>query len=218
MDNKLLLVGAGGHCRSVIDSINRVQYTDIAIIDLPEMVGEDVFSVPIAGTDNELPSFFENGYKEAFITLGSIGNPAKRVALYKKLKKIGFNFPSIIDATAIVSKINVTIDEGVFIGKGVIINTGVKIGACSIINTGAIIDHDCNIGKFVHIAPGVRMSGGICIRDNTHIGIGSSLIQSVSIGRNSIIGAGSVVVSDIGEDITAFGVPCKIPPPPPPMK
>jgi sugar O-acyltransferase (sialic acid O-acetyltransferase NeuD family) len=209
-DEKLLLVGAGGHCRSVIDSIDRRYYRNIGILDLPELVGKNICSIPIIGTDDDMNTLFNAGYKQAVITLGSIGNSVKRITLYKRLKKIGFQFPLVIDTTAIVSQSDTKIEEGVFIGKGVIINTGVTIGACSIINTGAIIEHDCEIGNFVHIGPGVRMSGGIHIQDNVHVGTGSSMIQSISIGRNTIIGAGSVVVSDIEEGVTAFGAPCKI--------
>jgi sugar O-acyltransferase (sialic acid O-acetyltransferase NeuD family) len=209
MDHKLLLVGAGGHCRSVIDSVNQKQYSDIVIIDLPENVGKDIFSIPIVGTDADINKLFKKGYQQAIITIGSIGNPNKRIYLYQKLKEAGFQFPVIIDPTAIISKKNVKIDEGVFIGKGAIINTGIYIGCFSIINTGAIIDHDCTIGQFVHIAPGVKLSGEVRIQDNVHVGIGASVIQSVIIGENTIIGAGSVVVSDIDKNKVAFGVPCK---------
>ena len=209
MDNKLLLCGAGGHCRSVIDSIDRDKYSDIIILDLLKMIGKDICSIPVSGTDADIEKFFEMGYRQAFIAIGSIGFPKKRIDLYKKLKKTGFQFPVIIDSTAIVSKTNVTIDDGVYIGKGVIINTGVHLGSFSIINTGAIIDHDCEIGNFVHIGPGVRMSGEVHVHDNTHVGIGSSLKQTIKIGKNSIIGAGSVVISDIAESVTAFGIPCK---------
>jgi sugar O-acyltransferase (sialic acid O-acetyltransferase NeuD family) len=206
---KLLLVGAGGHCRSVIDSLDKNYYSDIVIVDIPEMVGKKIFSIPVIGTDDDINSLFDNGYKQAFITLGSIGYPNKRICLYNKLKKTGYQFPSVIDATAIISSSDISIGEGVFIGKGVIINTGTYVGAFSVINTGSIIDHDCTIGQFVHVSPGVRMSGGIHIHDNVHIGIGSTLVQSVSIGKNTIIGAGSVVISDIQANVTAFGVPCK---------
>jgi sugar O-acyltransferase (sialic acid O-acetyltransferase NeuD family) len=207
---KLLLLGAGGHCRSVIDSIDRNYYSDIIIVDQPNMVGKSVFAIPVIGTDNDINALFDKGYRKAVITIGSVGHPNKRISIYNKMKKLGYQFPSIIDPTAIISKSIAFIAEGVFIGKGVIINTGVQIGAFSIINTGCIIDHDCIIGQFVHIGPGTKMSGGICLHDNVHIGIGSTLVQSISIGKNTIIGAGSVVVSSIKEDVTAFGIPCKI--------
>jgi sugar O-acyltransferase (sialic acid O-acetyltransferase NeuD family) len=207
--HKLLLVGGGGHCRSVIDSIDRTQYTDIVIVDTDKNIGKTILSIPIVGTDDDIHSLYGKGYTQAFITIGSVGSPGKRIKLYNRLKKIGFLFPTIIDATAIISR-SCLIGEGVFIGKAAILNANVKIGGFSIINTGAIIDHDCVIGQFVHIAPGINMSGGICIGDNTHVGTGSTLIQSISIGKNTIIGAGSVVVSDIEENVTAFGVPCRV--------
>jgi len=209
MNKKLLLVGAGGHCRSVIDSIDKNKYSDIVLIDRPEKVGQKVSSFHIAGTDNDLEKFYNRGYEQAFISLGSIGNPAKRRELFGKLKNVGFSMISIIDLSAIVSSNIEDIGEGVFIGKGAIVNTGVRIDECAIINSGAIIDHDCNIGAFVHIGPGVSLSGGVQIHENTHVGTGSSVIQSISIGKNSIIGAGSVVVTDIAGNVTAFGTPCK---------
>ncbi|MFU7517971.1 serine acetyltransferase, partial [Clostridium sp. HCS.1] len=60
------------------------------------------------------------------ISLGSIGDTSVRRKIYENLKSIGFKFPSIIDKPAIVSK-NSTIEEGVFIGKGAIVNSNATI-------------------------------------------------------------------------------------------
>jgi FlaA1/EpsC-like NDP-sugar epimerase len=89
---KLLLVGAGGHCRSVIDSIDRDRYSDIVIVDLPDMIGKNIFSIPVVGTDDNIYSLFDDGYKQAVITIGSIGHPDKRIDLYTKMKRPGTNF------------------------------------------------------------------------------------------------------------------------------
>jgi len=206
--NKLLLIGAGGHCRSIIDSLDTSIYTDIAILDEALSVGKKVNSIPVIGTDADATALFEAGYNNAIIALGSIGNPAMRIKLYQKYKSIRFNFPAIIDSTAIISKIAI-ISEGVFIGKGAIVNTGAQLGACCIINTGAIIDHDCTIGDFAHISPAARLSGGVRIGNNSHIGVGSTIVQSINIGNNTIIGAGSVVTKDIPNNVVAIGIPCK---------
>jgi len=207
---KLLLIGGGGHCRSVIDSIDTSIYGDIVIIDLPEKVGQVISNIKIVGTDNELQDLFLCGYTNASITISNLASQRKRVEIYKKLKSFGYTFPTIIDATAIVSDTNTVIEEGVFIGKGVIINTSVHIGAFSIINSGAVIDHDVKVGRFSHIAPGAILSGYVMVGDYSHVGTGSSVIQSVSIGNRTIIGAGSVVVRDIPCNITAFGNPCVV--------
>jgi sugar O-acyltransferase (sialic acid O-acetyltransferase NeuD family) len=209
-NNRLLMVGAGGHCRSVLDSVDRKKYTDIAIVDLPDKIGQLVYGVPIVGSDENILELFHEGYTQAIIAIGSAGNCDKRVKLYQSLKKIGFSFPVIVDNTAIISNNGTTIDHGTFIGKGVIINTGVKVGLCSIINSGAVLDHDSEIGSFAHIAPGVSMSGTVSVGNGTHIGTGSVIIDSIKIGANTTIGAGSVVVRDIPDDVVAFGNPCKI--------
>ena len=93
---------------------------------------------------------------------------------------------------------------------GVVINAGTFIDENTIINTRACIDHDCRIGKHVHIAPGTILSGGVTIGDGTHIGSGSTIIQGVSIGKGNIIGAGSLVIRDIGDNVSAYGVPAVI--------
>lgn len=205
----IILIGGGGHCKSVIDTIRELhEYNMAGILDLKEKLGTSIDGVEIIGVDAELEYYNKQGIEYAFITLGSIGDTKLRYSIYQKALALGYKFPIIIDNTAIVSK-NTRIGQGTFIGKGAIINTGTSIGMNCIINSGVIIDHDCNIGDFCHIAPGSTLSGGIIIGDSTHIGTNSTVIQNIRVGNNSIIGAGSVVVKDIGSCTKAYGNPCR---------
>lgn len=205
----ILLIGGGGHCKSVIDTIrSKRKYNIVGILDLKEKVGEQINGVEVIDTDDSLESYFINGVKYAFLTLGSIGNTELRESLYLRANNIGFQFPNIIDETSIVSNI-IKIGCGNFIGKGAIINNSVEIKNNCIINTGSIIEHDCIIDSFCHIAPGVTMSGSVSVGANTHIGSASTIIQSINIGKNSMIGAGSVVVKNIDSNKKAYGNPCR---------
>jgi sugar O-acyltransferase (sialic acid O-acetyltransferase NeuD family) len=205
----ILLIGGGGHCKSVIDTILAGnQFHIVGILDKGKKVGTSVSDIAVIGDDDAFESYYNKGIKHGFITLGSIGDPKVRIDLYKKMTEIGFDFPVIIDKTAIVSR-NVSIEEGTFVGKRVVINSNVFIGKNCIINSGAVIEHDCRIEEFVHIAPGAILSGGVHIRENTHIGTNSTIIQNISIGSNTMIGAGSVVVKDIQQNMQAFGNPCR---------
>lgn len=205
----IILIGGGGHCKSVIDTIQGLnQFNIIGIVDLPEKIGFKINNVEIIGTDEMLGIYFNRGIKKAFITLGSTGDPIHRKDLYHHAKNIGFSFPVIVDTTAIIGK-KVELEEGIFVGKGCIINTNTQIGKHSIINTGSIIEHDCKIGKFSHIAPGTTLSGGVLVGDSVHIGTNTTIIQNINIGSHTLIGAGSVVVKDIGENIRAYGNPCR---------
>lgn len=205
----IILLGGGGHCKSVIDTIRELnEFNIIGILDINAKVGTQINNVEIIGNDGDLDYYYKRGLELAFITVGSIENTVLRQNLYQKAIKIGYKFPTIVDRTAIVSK-QAKIGQGTFVGKGAIINSDVNVGMNCIINTGAIIEHDCNIGLFCHIAPGSTLSGGVLVGDNTHIGTNTTIIQSISVGNNSLIGAGSVVIDDIGSNVKAYGNPCR---------
>lgn len=206
---EIILLGGGGHCESVIDTIKGSSlFHIIGILDRPEKVGDVIAGVPVIGVDSNLQSWKEKGVKNAFITIGSIGDTNLRQKLYQNAKDEGFYFPTIIDKTAIISK-RTKIKEGTFIGKGAIINTSVKIGEQTIINSGAIVEHDSTIGNYCHIAPGTTLSGNVTIGNFTHIGTNTTIIQGIEIGEGTMIGAGSVVISNIGNHRVAYGNPCK---------
>ena len=205
---KLLLIGAGGHCRSVLDCIiSGQEYDEIGIVER-EICGGSVLGIPVIGTDADLPQLFAQGWTQAVITVGSVGDSSIRRKLYSSLKKVGFKFPSVIDPSAMIGR-ETMIGEGVFIGKRVVVNTGTQLATCAIINTGAILEHDCRIGEFSHIAPGTTLCGEVSVGEDSHIGAGSVVRQQLQIGRNSLIGAGSVVVKNIPDRKIAFGNPCR---------
>lgn len=210
MKKKILLIGGGGHCRSVLDClISFGTYTEIGIIEKEKKCNESVMDVNVVGTDSDLPALYYNGWTDAFITLGSIGNTENRKRIYYKLKEIGFNLPIIADRSAVIGK-NVNIGEGTFIGKMSVINSGAKVGNCAIINTCAVVEHDCVIGNFVHVSPGATLCGEVVIGDDSHIGANSVVRQQIIIGSNTLIGIGSVVVKDIPSNSKAYGNPCKV--------
>jgi len=204
---KLLLIGGGGHCKSVIDSVmSEASYDAVGIVDFEDI---SIVDVPVVGTDNDLPQLFSNGWTNAFITVGSIGDTSTRRRLHKLVKQLGFIIPTIIDPSAIVAS-NTTIEEGCYVGKRAVVNTGSSLGRCSIINTGAIIEHDCRIGAFSHISPGAVLCGQVTVGDDSHIGAGTTIRQQIMIGENVLVGCGSTVVKDISNGVKAYGNPCKV--------
>ena len=207
MKKRLLLIGCGGHCRSVLSSVLSLnEYEEIGIVDYADT---SVLGVPVVGQDEDLPALKKAGWTDAFITVGSIGDTSLRQRLYQMVVNNGLIVPAIIDITAIIAQ-DAKVAEGSYIGKGVILNSGSCIGKCAIINTGAIIEHDCLIGDFVHISPGTVLCGQVFVGDHSHIGAGSVVRQQIEIGKDVLVGAGSVVVSNIPDCVKAFGNPCKV--------
>ena len=209
MKRKILLVGAGGHCKVILDLLlSGKEYKIAGIIDLKERLKDNIFGISVIGTDRDLPRFYKSGIKYCFISVGSIGDARVRVKLYSFAKKIGFIFPNLISPDALVSSRS-CLGAGNYIAPGVIINAGARIGNNCIINTGAIVEHDCRIGDFAHLSPGAVLGGGVSIGDYSHIGAGSVVIQNVKIAEKAVIGAGSVVTRNVPEGVVAYGNPCK---------
>ena len=207
MKRKLLLIGGGGHCRSVLDSVLSLSiYDEIGIVDYDKT---PIADIPVVGQDEDLPKLKENGWTDAFITVGSVGNTVLRRRLYKLVTETGFALPVIIDPTAVVAK-DVSIGKGCYVGKGAIINAGTCIDEAAIINTGVVVEHECKIGEFAHISPGTVLCGQVIVGEQTHIGAGTIIRQQIQIGSYTLIGAGSVVLSDIPERVKALGNPCKV--------
>lgn len=202
----IILLGIGGHAHSVVDSIERTRkYRIIGFLDTEEMKGKSYKEYPVLDTDDAMKRYFDNGVRNAFITIGYMGHGTVRKRLYWQLKEIGYALPSIIDETAIVSG-SAKFGEGVFAGKKVVVNAGAEIGNMCILNTGSIIEHDCKIGDFSHIAVGAVLCGGVTLGEGTLIGANATIIQEKKIGSNCIIGAGTVISRDVKDNMVRYGM------------
>lgn len=205
---KLLLIGGGGHCKSVLDSVlSKERYDDIGIID--NNLNVKIMGVQVVGRDEDLLQLKNQGWTDAFVTVGSVGNTTIRRKLYKLIEELGFFIPNICDSSAEIAR-GVIFDKGAFVGKNAVINSESKVGCCSIINTGSIIEHECCIGDFSHISPGTVLCGQVSIGTDSHIGANSVVRQRIRVGNNTMIGVGSVVLNDISDNSKAYGNPCKV--------
>ncbi|WP_250278538.1 acetyltransferase [[Clostridium] colinum] len=204
MEN-ILLIGFGGHCKSVIDSIeNNKEYKIYGILDKKEKLGQVYKGYKVLGTDDDLINFYNKGIRNVFICIGYMGDSNVRNILYKKVKEIGYKIPNIIDNSAILSN-NIKLGEGIFIGKRAVIGADCKICNMAIINTGAIIEHESIVGEFSHVSIGTILCGNIKVDDNVFIGAGTTIKQQLTIGRNSIIGASSLVIGNVIENSKLYG-------------
>ena len=206
-ERRILLIGGGGHCRSVLDALLSLgTYREIGLVDRPGTVALGLRAV---GEDEDLPRLRAEGWTDAFITLGSVGDAAGRRRLWRLVKELGYRVPVVADPSAVIAA-SALLEEGVFIGKRAVVNSGALIGCCAIVNTGAIVEHDCAIGAFAHISPGAVLCGEVTVGDDAHVGAAAAVRQRLRIGRGALIGLGSVVVRDVPEGTKAYGNPCRV--------
>lgn len=208
MTRPIIVVGAGGHAKVVIDTLLASSAEIIGATDSnPEKIDTRILGVPVIGTDEVILQ-----YKPEQIYLangiGSVGLPTIRTGIFNYFKNLGYSFISSIHPSAVVAS-DVMVVEGAQIMAGAIIQPGCHIGSNSIINTGTSVDHDCFIGSHVHLAPRATLSGSVQIGDGVHIGTAAVLIQGVEIGKNSVVGAGAVVVKNVPQNTKVIGVPAR---------
>lgn len=207
---KVVVLGAGGHARVVVECIDKQEYEIVGYLDKDNScVGEIIEGIPIIGQDSSPNYWKAAGIEGCIIGIGHVGNYKIRNRLFDIYHAEGFSMINAIHKTSCISS-SVIIGKGNAIMPGVVINSNAKIGNNAIINSGAIIEHDVVIGDGVHIAPGCTVCGATSIGNNTFIGAGSTIIQGLQIGANSIIGAGSVVITDIPDNVIAVGNPVRI--------
>lgn len=184
----LILIGGGGHCKSVIDAAESAGYQILGVLDMPEDVGKEILSTKVIGTDDEIPSYVDKA--EFVITVGFIKNPATRIKLYNRVKEAGGKLATIIASTAHVSKY-AEIGEGTVVMHQAFVNAGAKIGNNVILNTFSNVEHDAVVGDQCHISTGAMINGDCKVGKNVFIGSQSVLANGITIGDDIIIGAGS---------------------------
>lgn len=195
MYNKsLILLGGGGHCKSVIDVAESAGYNILGILDRPEEVGKQVLDYKVIGTDDVIPQYVDKA--EFVITVGFIKNPSIRIKLYNKVKEVGGKLATIIASSAHVSKY-ATLGEGTVIMHQAVVNAGANLGVNNIINTFCNIEHDAQIGDQCHISTGAMVNGDCKVGDRCFIGSQSVLANGIEIGDDIIVGAGSFVRKNI---------------------
>jgi UDP-perosamine 4-acetyltransferase len=191
--NNIIIIGAGGHCRPMLDIASQNYTSKIKIYDIGKsfIKKELILGYPVV-------DYFKNiklkNFKD-YTAFLAIGDNKIRCRIYNKLKKI-FKLKNLISKRSYLSK-GVKIGEANFINNFSYIGQQVVIGNNNILNTGCIIEHEVKIGNNCHLGPGTKIGGRSVISNNVLIGIGSTVINNIKICQNVIIGAGSVVVKNV---------------------
>ena len=206
MSKPLILVGGGGHCKSVIDVAESAGCTILGILDREIPTGERVLGYKVLGNDDMIEPFLDKA--EFLVTVGQIKSPAVRFRLNKMVKDAGGKLATVIAPTAHVSKY-ATIGEGTVVMHQAVVNAGAQIGMCCIVNTFANIEHDVKLGDFCHVSTGAMVNGEAEIGEGTFIGSQSVVNQCVKVCNMTVVASGSVVHRDITEAGVYAGNPIK---------
>lgn len=203
---RVLLMGAGGHARVCLEALRDDPTHEVVGAVSRDGKGIEGLGIDVLDTDEHLQIATERaGATTGFV---AIGDNRARAELARRWLELGLPFTSAVSRHAIVSS-TATIEVGVALLPGSVVNAATTIGTGTIVNTNASVDHDCRVGTFVHIAPGAAIGGGVTIGDGALIGIGARVLPNLRIGEGATVGGGAVVVSDVPAGATVVGCPAR---------
>jgi sugar O-acyltransferase (sialic acid O-acetyltransferase NeuD family) len=203
----LLVFGASGHAKVVLDAIERIAtYRVAGLVSKGNPANSRVFGYSVLGDDASLPSILKDLEVEAAVV--AIGDNWRRheVARAVRERYPRMAFPAIVHPNAQVAR-GVTIGEGAVLLAGVVVNSDASIGKFCLLNTSSSLDHDCRMDTASSLGPNAAVGGGAVIGAFTAVAMGATVLQQRRVGEHSIVGANALVLEDIPGFTLAYGAP-----------
>jgi sugar O-acyltransferase (sialic acid O-acetyltransferase NeuD family) len=195
---RLLVVGAGGHAKVVIDTARTAGFSIAGVVGTSDDARE-ILGTPVSRAADGI------GF-DGFIV--AVGNNRIRARLYGEYRERGLTPVSVIHPSAVIAP-SAVIGAGTFVAPGAIVNVDARIGEDAILNTGCTVDHDCVVGDHALVGPTASLCGESRIGVGVIVGAGASIIPVKHVGDWSTIGAGAAVVENMPSRVVYAGVPAR---------
>ena len=209
---RLVVVGAGGFGREVIDVVDAVNSS--ASVPLWEVVGvlDDAPSEVnlrrlekrgvsyLGGTDGHIANSPPAHY------LVGVGSPRVRRKMAAKFDNAGWLAATVVHPTATMG-FDVRVGDGSVICAGVRLTTNIGLGRHVHLNLNCTVGHDCVIGDFVSVNPLASVSGDCIVEDGVLIGVAGVVLNGLRVGRDAVVGGSACAVKDVPPEVVIVGVP-----------
>ena len=206
---KVVLFGAGGSGKEMIQLINRINQNE-QMIDLVGFVddteskqGQTIYGIPVLGRTEWLEE-----HKSEVKCVVTLGHMDGRVAVCNRLEKLGVQFTNLIDPSVSIG-LDVTIGYDCIINEGCQIPVHISIGNHVYLNSNISLGHDDVIGDCTICNPGISISGNCTIGKAVMIGGHSFIVEKAIVGDNAVIAPGSIVYGKVKENTHVMGNPAR---------
>ena len=186
MGKRIIVVGAGGHGRSVAEAILlRGMDTLVGFVDDGADTGATVWGYPVLGSTEALAGLRDR----ADAVVVAIGNNGVRGKLHARVREAGLDLVTVIHPAALVS-LRAELGEGCTVMAGAIVGTESVLGEGVIVNCGATVDHHCRVESFGHLGVNACMAGGSVLGAQAWMQAGSALGYGVRVARDAVLEPG----------------------------
>lgn len=195
-----VMLGAGGHARSVADVIARAGGVIVAVTGAPRAAA---WGLPVLADDEAALSYArEAGHRVAF----GVGSGAVRTTFVELVLAFDVIAEPVFAGTSTVAP-DAVVGLGTVVMEHAHVGPAARVGRGAIINTAAVVEHDCVVGDAAHIAPGAVLLGSVRVDAGAMVGSGACILPGRTIGADAVVGAGAVVREDVPAGRTVVGVP-----------
>jgi sugar O-acyltransferase (sialic acid O-acetyltransferase NeuD family) len=192
----LVIIGGGGHA-SVLADILLSQKREILAVISPDDISQRAVFIGITQLNNDADVLTFSPNDVLLVNgIGMLPNSKLKFELNEHFLSLGYQFETVIAESALVSPF-AKLAQGTQVFAGAIVQVGVTVGEHSVINSGAIVEHDCLIGPYNHIAPHATLCGQVVTEAGVYVGAGATVIQNVNLAWDSIVGAGAIVTKSL---------------------
>jgi len=215
MTQRIVIVGAGGHARDLLDvfeACNAVEpgAWDVVgyVSEVVEEHGRTIRGLTVLGGWEWFGSAAAREVPDLKIVC-AVGDSPLRQRLVGQAEALGLEFVSVVHPAAVVPP-DAVVGKGVLVSAGALTTSSMWIGDHVILNLGCTVAHDAVLGDFCTLAPGVHVSGHVRMGAGCDLGTGAVVLPRIEIGAWTVVGAGAVVTQNLPSHVTAVGVPARI--------
>jgi len=179
---RILLIGAGGHARSVWAALRS---RDISIEGYTDRQAVPWLDAPWLGDDAALDAL---GPRSLCLGLGGVRPEAlrRRLTLVDTLHAAGHALPTVSDASAVVGP-DVETGAASQVLAGAVLQPGARLGRGCIVNSRAVVEHDAVIGDGAHVAPVAIVLGAARVGAGCMIGAGAVVLPGAEVPADTLV-------------------------------
>lgn len=213
MTSRLVIIGAGGFGREVLDVIEAMNVHRSLASEAPvEVLGflddaepsQRLFEPYGVGHIGPVACLAELPDDVGYVI--GIGAPQVRAQIDRQF--LGRECPVLVHPTVTMGR-EVNLGPGTIVCSHVSLTNHVTTGRHVHININSTVGHDATLMDYVTLSPLVAISGNVLAHPRSFFGTGAKVNPGLEVGEDAVVGTGAAVVKPVDAGATVVGVPAK---------